>query len=304
MKTNFLIFFFRCWARSGWALGWLYQKVDELAPLFKSKVKTTKLLGEEHLECQLRDHIQRQIYFFGAYEPIESYLLKSLIEPDDIVIDAGANIGFYSLLIAQGLKTGRVYSFEPVPQNFKSLQHNISPSPKEKNIFLMNKGLWHKRDTLQFSLESDMEDNVGSFTAGAVTKALDQHVCEVVTLDDFCKDFQKLDFIKMDIEGAELSALKGGEKTIERFKPQFMIEINRKACERFGYNPNEIAQFFKKMGYQFYQVGDIAERSRWIEDFSHIQQANVFVLNQKKINHFPKNWDSKKIKKYFIDLQH
>lgn len=299
-----IILFFRLWAQSGWALGWLYQKVDQWAPSFKAAVKTTQLLGREHLECRLKDHIQRQIYFFGAYEPIESYLLKSLVQADDIVIDAGANIGFYSLLIAQGLQTGRVYSFEPVPKNFKILQHNISPSIKEKNIFLMNKGLWHQKETLQFSLESDMEDNLGTFTAGSVKEAMEQYQCEVTTLDDFCKDFQRLDLIKMDIEGAELSALMGGQKTIDRLKPQFLIEINVKASQRFGYEPNQIAEFLKKLGYQFYQVGDVAERSRWINDFSHIQQANVFALNEKRIHLFPKNWDSKKIKKYFIDLQH
>ncbi len=301
---SFLIFIFRTWARTGLALGWLYQCVDQYSYLFKNKKRLTKILGDTKMECDLRDHIQRQIYFFGAYEPIESFLLHYLLEEEDIIVDAGANIGFYTLLMAQTVKSGKVFGFEPVPKNFQTLKHNISLSPHIHKIQIQNNGLWHEKDLLQFSLDESMEDNVGSFTAGKVEHALTREACEVFPLDDFCKDFIKLDFIKMDIEGAELSALKGAQKTIERLRPQFLIEINRKACERFGYSPDAIFEFFKVRNYQFYQVGDVAERSRWIDSFSHIEQANVFVVNEKRQHKILKDWNSKEIKKHFISLQH
>jgi FkbM family methyltransferase len=301
---SLLIFIFRLWARTGVALGWLYEYVDRYAYFFKNKKRFTQILGDTTMECDLQDHIQRQIYFFGAYEPIESFLLHELLEEDDVVVDAGANIGFYTLLMAQKVKSGKVFGFEPVPKNFSTLKHNISFSPHIHKIQLQNNGLWHEKDLLQFSLDESMEDNVGSFTAGRVDRALSREACEVFPLDDFCQGFAKLDFIKMDIEGAELSALRGAQKTIERLRPQFLIEINRRACERFGYNQEEIFMFFKKRGYKFFQVGDVVERSRWIESFSHIDQANVFVLNEKRSQKIPKAWDSKEIKKHFISLQH
>jgi FkbM family methyltransferase len=301
---HFIIYFFRLWARTGMALGWLYKYVDQYSYLLKNKHRSTQILGDTNMDCDLQDHIQRQIFFFGAYEPIESFLLRNLLEEDDVIVDAGANIGFYTLLMAQKIKTGKVFGFEPVPKNFATLKHNISFSPHIHKIQLQNNGLWHEKDLLQFSLDESMEDNIGSFTAGKVDRALQQVACAVFPLDDFCKDFTRLDFIKMDIEGAELSALKGGQKTIERWRPQFMIEINRKACERFGYSPDEIYSFFKKLGYEFFQVGDVAERSQWIESFSHIEQANVFVVNEKRKHKILKNWDSKAIKKHFISLQH
>ncbi len=301
---NTLIFIFRLWARTGVALGWLYEYVDKYAYLFRNKKRFTQILGDTQLECDLHDHIQRQIYFFGAYEPIESFLLHNLLEENDVVVDAGANIGFYTLLMAQKVKSGKVFGFEPVPKNFATLKHNISLSPHIHKIQLQNNGLWHEKDLLQFSLDESMEDNVGSFTAGKVEHALHRESCAVFPLDEFCESFAKLDFIKMDIEGAELSALKGAQKTIERLRPQFMIEINRKACERFGYSPDEIFLFFKKLGYQFFQVGDVAERSRWIDSFSHIEQANVFVVNEKRQQKILLQWDSKEIKKHFISLQH
>ncbi|MBY0383837.1 FkbM family methyltransferase [bacterium] len=294
----------RLWAQTGLALGWLYKIVDSHSAQFKNIKLKTKILGTTNIDCHLQDHIQRQIYFFGAYEPIESYLLKSLLEPDDVVVDAGANIGFYTMLISSSLKQGRVISFEPVPRNFEILKHNISLSPQSKYIEIHNKGLWFKKDQLEFSLETSMEDNIGSYTAGKVSTSLAQHRCEVIPLDDLFQSINRLDFVKMDIEGAELSALRGGRAIIEKFRPQFLIEINRKACERFNYDPNEIAQFFKTLNYSFYRIGDISTRSEWIDDFSKIEQANVFVLNEKRKHKLLKNWDSKKIKKYFIDLQH
>jgi FkbM family methyltransferase len=304
MMKNSLIIFFRFWARSGLALGWLYQAIDKYAYVFKNNKRVTQILGDTNIDCDLQDHIQRQIYFFGAYEPIESFLLQNILEENDIVVDAGANIGFYTLLMAQKVKTGKIFGFEPVPKNFATLKHNISSSPHQHKVSLQNNGLWHEKNLLQFSLDKSMEDNIGSFTAGKVENALQRESCAVFPLDEFCQSFSKLDFIKMDIEGAELSALRGAQKTIERLRPQFMIEINRKACERFGYSPDEIFLFFKKLGYHFYQVGDVAERSRWIDGFAHIEQANVFVVNEKRQQKILKNWDSKEIKKHFISLQH
>lgn len=276
---NTLILMFRLWARTGVALGWLYESVDKYAHIFKNNKRFTQILGDTNIECDLHDHMQRQIYFFGAYRPIESFFVHQILEEDDIIVDADANIGFYTLLMAQKVKTGKVFGFEPVPKNFATLKHNISFSPHVHKIQLQNHGLWHEKDFLNDSYE-------------------------VLTLDEFCQSFTKLDFIKMDIEGAELSALRGAQKTIERLRPQFLIEINRKACERFGYSPDEIFLFFKKLGYQFFQVGDVAERSRWIESFAHIEQANVFVVNEKRQQKILKDWDSKEIKKHFISLQH
>lgn len=303
MVNSVLIRLFRLWARTGLALGWLYQKVDQCAGRFQKNTCTTRILGDETMDCRLGDHIQRQIYFFGAYEPVESFLLKSMLDKEDVIIDAGANIGFYTMMMAHSSVEGQVHSFEPVPSNFAILKHNISKSNLAHRIVLNNSGLWHKKSTLNFSLDIDMENNIGSFTAGKVDKAISKNECPVLTLDEYCKSFQRLDFIKMDIEGAELSALNGGHKTIEKFRPQFLIEINRKACERFNYQPEDIAAFFKQLNYRFYLVGDIDSRSREIENFLEIEQANVIVFNEKRSHKVLKTWDSKKIKKHFIDLQ-
>lgn len=295
---------FRLWAQTGIALGWLYKKVDQSANRFQKKICRTQILGDQFMDCKLGDHIQRQIYFFGAYEPVESFLLKSMLESGDVIVDAGANIGFYTLMMAHPLVDGQVHAFEPVPSNFAILKHNILSSNQARKIVLNNAGLWHEKSILKFSLDMDMENNIGSFTAGKVENSISQNQCPVLTLDEYCKDFQRFDFMKMDIEGAELSALRGAQKTIEKFRPQFLIEINRKACERFNYTPQDIADFFKKLNYRFYLVGDIDARSREIDNFLQIEQANVIVFNEKRAHKLLTTWDSKKIKKYFIDLQH
>jgi hypothetical protein len=163
--------------------------------------------------------------------------------------------------------------------------------------------LWNESKQLQFSLSDASLDNVGSFTAGAVENAGLRFLCDVKRMDELLAEEKRIDFIKMDIEGAELNALRGAEMLIEKHRPQFLIEINRAACLGFGYDPQEIADFFARWGYEFYQVGDTVGRSRWIHDFSHIQQANVLVVNEKRKNKIPMDWQAKAIKRKFIEAQ-
>ena len=68
------------------------------------------------MHCDLRQHVDRHIYYLGAYEPVESYLFTRLLQPGMTVIDAGANIGQYTLLAATAVGSrGTVHCFEPVP---------------------------------------------------------------------------------------------------------------------------------------------------------------------------------------------
>jgi FkbM family methyltransferase len=304
MMAELLIKFFRIWAKSGVALGFLYEKIDQYSVLINSQKKRTKILGKYYLDCYLRDHVQRLIYFFGAYEPIESFLVQNILEKNDIVVDAGANIGFYSLLMSDICKNGKIYSFEPVPKNFEFLKKNVSLNFKNELIETVPVGLWNESKVLEFSLDSSMKDNVGSFTAGKVENTSEMFKCSVNKIDELLKDVEKIDFIKMDIEGAELFALQGGNSLINKFRPQFLIEINRKACEQFGYNPNRIASFFKELDYQFYLIRESAESSGWIDDFSGIEQANVLIVNEKRKHKVLTNWNPKKIKKNFIADQY
>ncbi|MCJ8277115.1 MAG: FkbM family methyltransferase [Bdellovibrionales bacterium] len=116
----------RLWAKTGVAPGLLHQYVDQKSSSLHEKPLLKKVYGNNKILCDLRDHVQSRIYFMGAYEPIEAYLFMDLIKPDMHIVDAGANIGFYSLLAASKVSDrGHVFSFEPIPSNYEQFESNI-----------------------------------------------------------------------------------------------------------------------------------------------------------------------------------
>ncbi len=292
------------WAKSGKAPGYLYQAVEK----FGSRIQEPRIF-DRHLfngmtiQCDLRDHVQQQIYFFGGYEPIEASLFLSLIKPGDTVLDIGANVGFYSLLLSKKVgEGGKVFSFEPVPKNFLQLQKNIEKSGSPKNIFLNQIAIWDQREQLKFSLGNQHDKNCGGFSAGEVENSIESFECSAMPLTEFVAKDQvgKVSAIKMDIEGAEWRALKGALAIITRDRPILLLEVCKATCSSFGYHPDELWKLFQPLNYSAYKIGATQSLSSWVEDFSQIQQANVLLIPQERKNEVPAQWEDKNLRKGFL----
>jgi FkbM family methyltransferase len=271
------------WAKSDKASGWLYLLLEKHGHHFPQQKRVRQLYNGLKIECDLRDHVQQQIYFFGIYEPIETYLLQSCITEGDVVIDAGANIGIYSLLLSNAVGvTGSVHSFEPVPENFKSLTRNREISGNPKQLKLNNLALWNKLETLEFSLSQEHEFNVGGFTAAKVNQAMRSFSCQTITLDQYVEEqkLSKVSAIKMDIEGAEKFALDGAIKTISKHKPLICMEINPVTCEKMGYSVESLIGFFNALEYNIFQIGSSPETSGWINNFQNLKQCNALFIHK------------------------
>ena len=158
----------RAWARSGIASGWLYQCVDRYRGTLASGPIVRTLPNGLRMKLDLRDEVQRQIYFFGAYEPNELSLCLRLLRPGSTVVDAGANVGFYSLMVgAQVGRTGRVLAFEPIPETYAQLRQNLALNQLPQ-VSAINQALWSKQERLTFSLSIAHEHNVGGYTVAEV----------------------------------------------------------------------------------------------------------------------------------------
>jgi len=288
----------KAWAKIGIAPGYLYQVVDQIKDR-SGKLKMASVVGGNHITCDLRDHVQKQIYFFGCYEPIENYLFSGLIDEDSIVLDVGANIGFYSLTLSNKIKSGKVYSFEAVDTTFDKLSKNISNSHKDSVIKALNLGAWNKEEEVTFSLPD--QDNIGAFTAGSVdSDKTTTCVAKMITLDSFVEkeSLEKVDFIKMDIEGAELNALKGAHKLLENFRPTILLEVCSETCERFNYKVQDLWELLKQYGYKAYKIGYTPSDSFEIKNFDDIVQSNV-ILTTKDLAPLISKWNYKEIKSYY-----
>lgn len=142
----------------------------------------------------------------------------------DIVIDGGACWGDTTLLFANQVKeSGKVYSFEFIPGNLNIVYKNINLNPNLKNqVKIIEKPLWNESDKRMYYMDRGPASKV----------SLDEfegyeNTVSTIAIDDFVEKekLEKVDLIKMDIEGAEQYALKGAQNTIKKYKPKLAISI-------------------------------------------------------------------------------
>jgi len=173
------------------------------------------------------------------------------VKKDDVVIDAGANCGHLSIFFSRAAKAnGMVYAFEPDRFNIKKIIDNIALNPDlDNNIKIVDLLLWDKNEEVDF------------YEAGTVGSSAvwipDATLCvkkNAVRIDDWIakNNISKIDFIKMDIEGAEIEALDGCVKTLLELKPNFAIASYHVVKGAATYI--KVEEFFRKNNYPYKTV--------------------------------------------------
>lgn len=171
-------------------------------------------------------------------------------------MDIGANQGEFALLAASILKEGRVICFEPQPDMFEHLRKNADFN-RFDNMTILNLGLGDQKGTLPIYTNVQHDDvNFNGFHEGLYTLYKTDHrdTCvgevEIDIFDNIDLNLNRLDYLKIDVEGAELFALKGAKVALQRFKPKIIIEFNEETFLSAGYNTKELIQFLEAAGYR------------------------------------------------------
>jgi len=173
------------------------------------------------------------------YDRFEIECLKQIIKNGDIVVDLGANIGYYTLILAQLVgKSGHVYAFEPEPSNFEILSKNVKEN-KHDNVTLVQKAVSDKNSKIKLYVSKRNLASHRIFDAEDKRKSIE---VDVTTLDEYFQKSKKpIKFIKMDVEGAEGATILGASKIIEDSKNLvIMMEYFPKWIKKFGDIPEEI----------------------------------------------------------------
>ena len=175
--------------------------------------------------------------FFCSYPKIEEKFLIRLIDyfirESNIkhVLDVGANLGFYSLLLSN-IRNSIVYSIEPFEDTFKILEQNININ-KSKNIFPKKQGITSKK--LEGIIEIDKTINLPSNSTNLFKKnnligdkIISQKI-ETISLENFCikNRLNTVDFIKLDVEGLEYQIFTDIDFVLKKYKPMFYVEIHK-----------------------------------------------------------------------------
>jgi FkbM family methyltransferase len=262
----------RMWSKTRVAPGYLYHIAETVGPkLNPGSTRRSTLPNGAQMVCEVCDHVDRHIYLYGAYEPIECYLLSKLLSPGMVFFDLGANIGQYSLLASTWVAAeGAVHAFEPAERNLARLRMHLALN-RATNVTVNSCAVWSCRTELGIEWpESDQLNSGTSFVRPG-------EGIPAVTLDDYCSDrgISRLDVIKMDIEGSEAQALNGGLRTIERFRPILLMEVNPPAIERNGASVAQIWSTLRRLGYEAFWIGQSAEQSRSVALSDELPAGNV-----------------------------
>jgi FkbM family methyltransferase len=145
------------------------------------------------------------------------------IHRGDVVLDCGANIGtFTRRALMMGAAT--VVAIEPAPNNVESLRRNFQQEIRDGKVIVYEKGVWDKDDFLVLSI-NDKTSAMDSFVIHEGARGVK---VPLTTIDKLVHELglPRVDFIKMDIEGAERRALDGGSQTIAQFRPRLEISVN------------------------------------------------------------------------------
>jgi len=164
---------------------------------------------------------------YGEWAQQELDLISSLVAPGDWIVDGGAYIGTHTLAFSHFVgPSGQVVSLEPRREVFRLLRENVEEINRLENVRLLSCALGDHQRSLELSpLTSDKEHaNPGGQSVTDIDAAVSTYPVRVVTLDAL--DLKQLDFLKLDVEGAEASVLVGARQTIARHHPFVFVELN------------------------------------------------------------------------------
>ncbi len=186
------------------------------------------------------------------------YYFKYTPKVGDVVFDVGAYCGEMTLSMAHKVgPTGRVISFEPDPDNFRWLQENVERAGL-KNVTLIPRGLWNETTVLRFAVDANVGSHVSLTHQFKATREIE---VPVVSFEEACRLAGAVpNFVKMDIEGAEVEAIQGAKEFIRAHDIRFAIASYH---QRDGGKTCAILEpLFRELGYQA-ETGYAAHLTTW-----------------------------------------
>lgn len=235
--------------------------------LFRNVTRIICYDQDLRIKLDLDEWIQQHIYFLGYFDHYGVLCLKNNLKEGDVFIDAGANIGSYTLIAAKQVgSTGRVFAFEPAGEIYNRLYENFTLNEYE-NVKAEKKALLDKNMTIDLFLAKKINLGMSSIyhhdtESGRVEKV------EAVKLDDYVnnQNIKRIDLLKIDVEGSEMYALKGMQKTLEKHKPKILIELKEENHFQSDHSINEIISYLNDMGYEQWIIDDEGKCSRDIRN--------------------------------------
>lgn len=212
------------------------------------------LLQGHKVYVDMRDNVITQhLLNDGVWEKYETELFKILVKKGMVVVDIGANIGWYTLIAAKLVgKKGKVYAFEPDPDNCALLKKNVQINGY-KNVIIEQKAILNRWGTIRLFLSSS---NLGDH------RTYDSHdgrkwiTVKGITLDEYFRNKpDRIDIIKLDIQGAEMEALLGMDRIIKANENlKILTEFWPIGITRAGFSPKRFLNKLLEYDFELYVI--------------------------------------------------
>jgi FkbM family methyltransferase len=218
------------------------------------------------------DHMSAAVVY-GGFELAESAFAGRFLRPGMTVLDIGAHHGFYTLFFSKLVgPTGKVIAFEPSPRERRALRLNVGLN-RCKNVVIQGLALGNKEGESNLYVVNRHETGCNSLQPPAVREATSTVPVHVISLDQWlaAHHLGSVDFVKLDVEGGELSVLQGAEKLLERRpRPVILAEVQDIRTQPWGYRAREIISFLSDKGYRWFSIsadGSLAPLEVFAETF-------------------------------------
>lgn len=212
-----------------------------------------------------RDAIGRSLLTLGVYELAVSEILWRLTDRGEMCLDAGANLGYMtSLLSAKVGSTGRVFCFEPHPQVFDRLKHNVANLTNASAVTVYNEAIGATDGTAELAESIDFASNEGTASvirSGEETSARVKHPVTIRRLDTIFSGAEDFGLMKVDVEGAELDVLRGAARLLGEHKIRDVVWEDHQPF------PSESVQLLFEHGYRIFQFAKTLRGPRLWDPF-------------------------------------
>jgi FkbM family methyltransferase len=229
------------------------------------------------------DSVYWGIYYGVGYEPEVTNVVSSLVKNGDTVFDVGTNFGWYTTLFFPIVgKNGKVHSFEPSPTTVFTLKENLELNGCIDDVILNELAIGDKIGTTKIHIFNERSHSYASLSPLGETNYTTYEV-PLITLDSYMSEnnIQKVDFIKIDVEGSELAVLKGSPELFgSEDAPAMLIEINNDTYRSFGYSAKQIWDQLSEYGYDcFYTMNSGTKLTRMLNVDEFEKLADIYAVH-------------------------
>lgn len=234
-----------------------------------------------------KNEVFRALFVRGMYDPNLNVVIDALLPKNGVFIDAGANMGYFSLLAARKVgNDGRIFAVEPSSRDFIRLVDNVNINGLHEIISCYKLAFSDLAGMAEIIIANDERSGLNTLGTDFSTKGIekvDTEKVEKITIDDFVEqeEIKNVDVIKLDIEGSEFAALSGAKSTVQKYRPAIMLGINKGAMESCGVTFEKISQWLNEMNYVAYKLlqSDDKYCLEKVDDLSKARVNVVFCLH-------------------------